>query len=84
MTWHKAPRLKIAPVGVRRLQDNIREKPKGARGRNIANIIQELKHMLRGLAVYFIWRDWMDGCFGVSYNAYNSGSRNVLIPVPGI
>ena len=32
MTWHKAPRLRIAPASRKRLEDKIRDIIKGARG----------------------------------------------------
>jgi group II intron reverse transcriptase/maturase len=53
MTWHKVPRLKIAPVNVKRFQDNVRETLKGARGRNVFKIIEELNPILRGWSAYF-------------------------------
>ena len=53
MTWHKAPRLRIAPTSLKRLEDKIRAVLKGARGRNLAHTIQELNPVLRGWAAYF-------------------------------
>jgi len=53
MTWHKAPRLRIAPTSLKRLEDKIREVLKGARGRNLVHTIQELNPVLRGWAAYF-------------------------------
>jgi RNA-directed DNA polymerase len=53
MTWHKAPRVRIAPTSLKRLEDKIREVLKGARGRSLANVINELNPILRGWAAYF-------------------------------
>lgn len=53
MTWHKTPRLRIAPSSLKRLEDKIREVFKGARGRSLANAITELNPILRGWAAYF-------------------------------
>jgi RNA-directed DNA polymerase len=53
LTWHKAPRLRIAPESRRRLEGRIREVLQGARGRNLTRTIQELNPLLRGWAAYF-------------------------------
>jgi RNA-directed DNA polymerase len=53
MTRHKAPRLRIAPTSLKRLEDKIREVLKGASGRSLANVITELNPILRGWAAYF-------------------------------
>jgi len=53
MTWHKTPRLRIAPTGIKRLEDKIRAMFKGARGRKLAHTIQKLNQILRGWAAYF-------------------------------
>lgn len=53
MTWHKAPKLRIAPTSLKRLEGQIREVLKGARGRSLAHTIQELNPVLRGWAAYF-------------------------------
>ena len=37
LTWHKAPRLRIAPTSYQRLEDRIREVLKGARGRSLTH-----------------------------------------------
>jgi len=52
-TWHKAPRLRIAPTSLKRLEDKIREVLKGARGRSLTQVITELNPILRGWAAYF-------------------------------
>ena len=53
MTWHKAPRLRIAPASVERFQDRIRQSLKQARGRSVSSTIEELNPILRGWAAYF-------------------------------
>jgi len=53
MTWHKAPRLRIAPASYQRLENRIREVLKGARGRSLTNVITELNPILRGWMAYF-------------------------------
>jgi len=53
MTWHKTPKLRIAPASLKRLEDKIREALKGARGRKLTQAIAELTPILRGWAAYF-------------------------------
>lgn len=53
LTWHKAPRLRIAPESLKRLEDKIREVLKGARGRSLTAVIAELNPILRGWMAYF-------------------------------
>jgi group II intron reverse transcriptase/maturase len=53
MTRHKAPRLRIAPTSLKRLEDKIRDVLKGARGRKLATVITELNPILRGWMAYF-------------------------------
>jgi group II intron reverse transcriptase/maturase len=53
LTWHKAPRRRIAPNSRQRLEQRIREVLKGARGRSLSHTIQELNPVLRGWAAYF-------------------------------
>jgi group II intron reverse transcriptase/maturase len=53
LTWHKAPKLRIAPTSRKRLKDKIREVLKGARGRSVRRTIEELNPVLRGWAAYF-------------------------------
>ena len=53
LTWHMAPRLRIAPWSLKRLKDRVRELLKGARGRSLDHTIEELNPLLRGWAVYF-------------------------------
>ena len=53
LTWHKAPRLRIAPTSLKRLEDKIREVLKSARGRSLTTVITELNPILRGWMAYF-------------------------------
>lgn len=53
LSWHKAPRLRIAPSSRKRLQDKIRDVLKGARGRSVRGTIAALNPVLRGWAAYF-------------------------------
>jgi len=53
LTWHKAPRLRVAPASIKRLEDRIRAVLKGSRGRSLHHTIEELNPVLRGWAAYF-------------------------------
>lgn len=53
MTPHKAPRLRIPPTSLKRLEDKVREVLKGARGRSLTQVINELSPILRGWVAYF-------------------------------
>ena len=53
VSWHKAPKLRIAPSSLQRLQDKVREVLKGAGGRSVGGTIDELNPVLRGWAAYF-------------------------------
>jgi RNA-directed DNA polymerase len=53
LTWHKAPRLRVAPASMKRLEDRIRVMLKGSRGRSLPHTIEELNPVLRGWAAYF-------------------------------
>ena len=53
LTRHKAPKLRIAPASLQRLEDRIREVLKGARGRSVRRTIEKLNPVLRGWAAYF-------------------------------
>lgn len=53
LTWHKAPKLRIAPTSLKRQEDKIRAVLQGARGRSLKKVIDELNPMLRGWMVYF-------------------------------
>ena len=53
LTWHRAPKLKIAPTSRQRLEGKIREVFKGAQGRGLAAVITDLNPILGGWAAYF-------------------------------
>jgi RNA-directed DNA polymerase len=53
LTWHKAPRLCIAPASSQRLENRVREILKGATGRSLRAAIAELNPLLRGWMAYF-------------------------------
>ena len=40
LTWHKAPKLRIAPASLQRLQGKIREVLKSARGRSVRRTVE--------------------------------------------
>ena len=52
LTWHKAPRLRIAPASYQRLENRVREVLKGTRGRSLIATIAELNPILSGWMVY--------------------------------
>ena len=53
MTFHKRPRLKVAPAVVERVKAKLREMFRGAQGRNIGRLAEELRPVLRGWVNYF-------------------------------
>jgi RNA-directed DNA polymerase len=53
MTWHKRPRLKVAPSSVKRLKLKLKEAFRRGRGRNLGKFIEELTLTLRGWINYF-------------------------------
>jgi len=53
LTWHKVPRLRIAPASYQRLENRVREVLKGTRGRSLSTTIAELNPLLRGWMAYF-------------------------------
>ena len=53
MTWHKKPRIKVAPESVKRLKGTIREVFRRGRGRSLQNTIDTLAPKLRGWINYF-------------------------------
>jgi RNA-directed DNA polymerase len=53
MTWHRRPRLKVAPANLTRFQEKVREWLRGGRGRNLGRQIKELSPLLRGWVNYF-------------------------------
>ena len=53
MTFHKQPRLKVAPASVKRVKSKLKELFRIGRGRNLAKFIAELTPVLRGWVNYF-------------------------------
>ena len=53
MTWHRRPRLKVAPASLDRFKDKVRERLRGGQGRNVKRQIEELTPLLRGWVNYF-------------------------------
>ena len=53
MTWHKRPRLKVAPFSVERLKMKLKKAFRQGRGRNLGKFIEELTLTLRGWINYF-------------------------------
>jgi len=53
MTWHKRPRLKVAPSSVKRLRMVLKKAFQQGRGRNLGKFIEDLTLTLRGWANYF-------------------------------
>jgi RNA-directed DNA polymerase len=53
MTWHKMPRLKVAPSSVLRFKSKLKEAFRQGRGRNLLRFIEELKPFLQGWINYF-------------------------------
>jgi RNA-directed DNA polymerase len=53
VTWHRKPKLKIAPTSRQRLGEKIRQTLRGAQGRSVKQVIAELNPILRGWVAYF-------------------------------
>jgi RNA-directed DNA polymerase len=53
MTWHKKPKLKIAPASVRRLKSHIQELLRKGRGQAVRRVIMDLQPLLTGWIQYF-------------------------------
>jgi RNA-directed DNA polymerase len=53
ITFHKQPRLKVAPASVKRFKSKLKELFRAGRGRNPAVFIAELRPVLRGWVNYF-------------------------------
>jgi RNA-directed DNA polymerase len=53
MTWHKKPKLKIAPPSRERLTEKIRKTLREARGGSLKQTIERLNPILRGWVAYF-------------------------------
>ena len=53
MTWHKVPRLRVAPAVETRLRSTVKEICRKGRGRRLKDTIATLAPKLRGFAAYF-------------------------------
>jgi len=53
MTWHKQPRLKVAPESLRRLKAKVRTIFRERSGRSLPQVIKDLNQLLRGWVQYF-------------------------------
>ncbi len=53
MTWHKRPRLKVAPSSERRFRKSLKEAFRRGRGRNLGKFIESMAPTLRGWINYF-------------------------------
>jgi hypothetical protein len=53
VTWHKKPKLKIAPSSRQRFAEKIRQMLRGARGQSLREVIDQLNPVLRGWVSYF-------------------------------
>ena len=53
VTWHRQPRLKVAPESVRRFKATLRQTLRAGRGRRITTVLRQLAPKLRGWAAYF-------------------------------
>jgi len=53
LTWHQAPKLRIAPASYQRLENRVRKVLKGTRGCSLSTTIAELNPLLRGWMAYF-------------------------------
>lgn len=53
VTWHRQPKLKVAPESVRRLKQKLRDTFRRGRGRNIGRLIRDLTPQLRGWVAYY-------------------------------
>jgi RNA-directed DNA polymerase len=53
MTWHRNPKLKVAPESIRRIKARIREIARRGRGQSLVEVIGKLKPLLRGWVNYF-------------------------------
>jgi len=53
LTWHRRPRLKVAPSSLERMKGKLKEMFRQGRGRSLARLIGELTPVLRGWVNYF-------------------------------
>jgi RNA-directed DNA polymerase len=53
VTWHRQPKLKVAPQAQKRFKQSVRELLRKGRGRRLSTVIAQLTPKLRGWVVYF-------------------------------
>ena len=53
VTWHRKPKLKIAKSSRQRFAEKIRETLRGARGKSLRQVVDQLNPVLRGWVGYF-------------------------------
>jgi RNA-directed DNA polymerase len=53
VTWHRKPKLRIAPQSIHRLKGKLRPLLRRGRGRSLAQVMQELRPVIRGWVQYF-------------------------------
>jgi RNA-directed DNA polymerase len=53
VTWHRKPKLKVAPESIKRLKGKLRRKLRQGRGRNLGCVIRDLGPVIRGWVAYY-------------------------------
>jgi RNA-directed DNA polymerase len=53
MTWHKVPKIRVAPVSVLRFRSNLKKALRRGRGQNLRKFVEEMAPVLRGWINYF-------------------------------
>ena len=53
VTWHRQPKLKVAPKSVQRLKQKLRDTFRRGRGRDLGRLMDDLTPQLRGWVAYY-------------------------------
>jgi RNA-directed DNA polymerase len=53
VTWHRKPKLKVAPESLKRFKGKLRQKLRQGRGRNLGCVIRDLSPVIRGWVAYY-------------------------------
>jgi len=53
VTWHRKPKLKVAPESMKRLKNKLRRKLRQGRGRNLGCVSRDLGPVIRGWVAYY-------------------------------
>jgi len=53
VTWHRKPKLKVAPKSIKRLKGKLRQMLRQGRGRNLGCVIRDLSPVIRGWVAYY-------------------------------